>query len=772
MLITCDSVNKTLLKYLRNLSIIVPSMTQTSLRQLDAKLTKAIFICFNLLLFTTPFLFTWSNQELFEFIKMLFTYGTTIIITCLWLGRMIINNDLIFRRTKLDLPLFVFLVTQFLATIFSIHPHTSIYGYYTRFHGGLLSLISYSLLYWAFVSNLKKEHIKPLLVSSLGAGALVSLYAIPEHFGHSPSCQIITGKFNVDCWIQDVQNRVFASFGQPNWLAAYLIALIPINISFFFKLNQDDQTRNLSWLVLINSSLMTTALIFTKSRSGLAGFAASLMVMLFTWFLMKTKGQFWPMSKTISALKKLPNNFKNIFRSKFFAKTSLILLSLALPILIFGTTYTPSLSAVFQKLSSTITTTTQKTVKQKTPADTPIHGGTESSDIRKIVWQGALKVWQRYPIFGSGLATFAYSYYQDRPLAHNMVSEWDFLYNKAHNEFINFLATTGTVGFLGYCLLLAGIYWVGLSYLINWSDKKSADKSKKPLLATAVLAAITALSISNFFGFSTVVVTILMLLLPAIFVVATNQGKFIGEINHSPQINLVQVISLTLTSLIGLHLLLNVYQFWKADKLLTEGQSLISLREYQDGIAKLQTAVQLVPDQALFYDELASSYADISKQFVHIDQATAAAEFAQLAMEASDKSLKLNLRHLNFYKSRAAIYSKLSVIDPGYLEQAVETLETAQKLSPTSPKLIYQLALIKIAQNKPEEAIEHLQEALRMKPDYVKALAKLAEVYFNEKQYQQAKKSYQQLLKRVRLNEEIESNLEVIEASLSAKQKS
>ncbi|MDO8734650.1 MAG: O-antigen ligase family protein, partial [Elusimicrobiota bacterium] len=39
------------------------------------------------------------------------------------------------------------------------------------------------------------------------------------------------------------------------------------------------------------------------------------------------------------------------------------------------------------------------------------NGGTESGQIRLIVWKGALEVFKHYPIFGSGVETFAYSYY-------------------------------------------------------------------------------------------------------------------------------------------------------------------------------------------------------------------------------------------------------------------------------------------------------------------------------------------------------------------------
>src|SRR5690606_34366285 len=63
-------------------------------------------------------------------------------------------------------------------------------------------------------------------------------------------------------------------------------------------------------------------------------------------------------------------------------------------------------------------------------------GGTDSGKIRQIVWQGAVDIWKANPVFGSGVETFAYAYYLHRPADHNLTSEWDYLYNKAHNEYL------------------------------------------------------------------------------------------------------------------------------------------------------------------------------------------------------------------------------------------------------------------------------------------------------------------------------------------------
>ncbi|MBF8303332.1 MAG: efflux transporter, family, subunit [Candidatus Dadabacteria bacterium] len=74
--------------------------------------------------------------------------------------------------------------------------------------------------------------------------------------------------------------------------------------------------------------------------------------------------------------------------------------------------------------------------------------------------KAALEIAKANPIFGTGVETFAYSYYQYRPVEHNNTSEWDFLYNKAHNEYLNYLATTGIVGFVSYIsIIVMFLFW-------------------------------------------------------------------------------------------------------------------------------------------------------------------------------------------------------------------------------------------------------------------------------------------------------------------------
>ena len=167
---------------------------------------KIIFILFGILLFFVPLILWPYTSEVFEFNKIVLVYILTTLITTTWSIRMIYERKFILRRTILDIPLLVFLGSQLISTLLSIDPLTSWLGYYSRFNGGLVSVICYSLLYWAFVSNVEAKQVIKLVYIALTSAALVSIYGVLEHFG-----------IDKNIWVQDVQARVFSTLGQPNW---------------------------------------------------------------------------------------------------------------------------------------------------------------------------------------------------------------------------------------------------------------------------------------------------------------------------------------------------------------------------------------------------------------------------------------------------------------------------------------------------------------------------------------------------------------------------
>ena len=153
-------------------------------------------LVFGLLFFLIPLVFYPKSSEVFEFNKIILLYSGTIGITSIWAIKMIVQKKIIFRRTILDIPLVIFLMSQAISTLVSIDPHTSIFGYYSRFNGGLLSTAAYCLLYWAFVSNISLREARKVICLALFSGLIVSIYGILEHTGRSPSCLLINRQFN------------------------------------------------------------------------------------------------------------------------------------------------------------------------------------------------------------------------------------------------------------------------------------------------------------------------------------------------------------------------------------------------------------------------------------------------------------------------------------------------------------------------------------------------------------------------------------------------
>ncbi|MFA6368762.1 MAG: hypothetical protein WCX20_00080, partial [Candidatus Shapirobacteria bacterium] len=239
--------------------------------KLVSKIVQSLFIA--LFLFT-PIFFTQSNSELFELPKMYLVYLLTILITTFHLINYFYKQVPLYKKTFLNIPLLIFLLSQVISTFYSIDPHTSFFGYPSRLNGGLLSLISYSLLYWILSVYLDQDFKKRVINTFLLSGFLVSVYGIAQHFG-----------IDKNWWVQDVQSRIFSTLGQPNWLAAYLCILLPFSL---YKI-LNSKTKSINFIVgNLSLVIFFITLLFTKSKSGIIACLISLAI-YFIFNFIKTK---------------------------------------------------------------------------------------------------------------------------------------------------------------------------------------------------------------------------------------------------------------------------------------------------------------------------------------------------------------------------------------------------------------------------------------------------------------------------------------------------
>ncbi|MCJ7827556.1 O-antigen ligase family protein [Patescibacteria group bacterium] len=633
-------------------------------------LSKLIEVLFLVLILFTPLILTPWNYELFEFNKMIFVYLMTTLIAAAWIGKMVQNRKVIFQPTFWDLPLIAFLTVQAAGTVFSLHPHTSFWGYYTRGHGGLASTICYLVLYWALVSNSTRRQAKGYLKLLLLSGILVAGYGVLERLG-------IDKKY----WLPDVQNRVFSTLGQPNWLAAWLGMIIFLPLSYLPRHRWKKVTPyHLVYLLFL------LCLFFTKSRSGLLALGL-------TWPI------YWLLTENLLAKQKKKRS-KDLRQALSFTIPTLVLL------LVIKNPYRDSL----------ITRFTQQPSPQLPPG---IHIS-ESSNIREVVWKGAAEIFKSAPLAGTGTETFAYSYYQHRPLEHNLLSEWDFLYNKAHNEYLNILANNGLMGLITYLGLIVAF--------VIWFFKNYRGRHQQTNLIIALGVGFLNLLITNFFGFSVVPTGLIFFLFPALSFSLTKTKK------EKVLVKPVKPIIAALLVAVTLGVIFRLGQIWYADVSLANSED-----DLQSGLTYLaqqniQTAIRLRPKEPLFHDRYSLISATIALQAQQQDKTSLAQELSQLAILESQIALTLNPYHLNTWKNQARVYLTLAQIDSRWLLKAAETLQGATVLAPTDAKISYNLSLIYNQLNQRQLAIETLEKTVQLKPNYKEARLALGYFYHLQKQ--------------------------------------
>lgn len=667
---------------------------------MDNKFQKAISWSFRLLLFLTPLLMFHKTSEIFEFNKMMFIYLMTLVIGSLWLGRMVLRQKILFHRTPLDLPILLFLIALVLSTLFSIDVNTSIFGYYGRFNGGLLSIISYLILYYAFATNIVKTEIEMLLKTSLLSSLIVILWGLPSHFGFDFTCLVFTGKLTSLCWTEQFrpEARIFSTLGQPNWLGAYLAIQFFIGVYFFIKQSKTWE----SWLMPIYLILNFIAILLTRSRSTLLALIVGLTVYSLAIFFRQRK-----IIEEKVFQKKLAVIIVGFLISLVFFKTGINLIDklISLP---FSASHGPTASVV--------------------SANPDV---TESTDIRKIVWQGGLALGKKYPIFGTGVETFAYAYYFVRPVAHNLTSEWDFIYNKAHNEFINYWATTGAIGLATYLFLILSFLWFGYSKIKNksWSDDE--------FLILSLLMGFLTILITNFFGFSTTTVNLLFYLLPGLVILIYQSQKIEKEIPIAKFSDLKVGQRLQMGAVLLLVVAGTIYlgTIYLADIYYARADGLQRAQEYAQAIENYRSALML-KNEPIYHDKLSQSLANAFFLSAYGEDASRAASFSSLrseAIDANSQALKEAPKNVLYWKTGAKNYFLFYQIDQKEetFNQAITMIDKARELALTDPKIPYTKGLFyasradrdkkltkEVANQYNLKALNEVNEAIKLKNNY------------------------------------------------------
>ena len=654
------------------------------------------------------------TSELFEFNKMLFIYLATGAIAILWVSRMILLKRIILKNTLFSPVMLLFLVSQIVSTVFSIDTSTSIFGYYGRFNGGLLSITSYILLYIACVSNFSGQELKNIVNNlfkySLIGSILVMLWGIPSKFGYDLSCLLFTGKFDVGCWTEQFKPtiRMFSTLGQPNWLGAYLAINFFIGLYYYVVALYEKKK---SYLYLAYLVLLTIILLYTRSRSALLALGIGL-IFVMGYFVVR---------------------YKKRLKAKVFALPIALFLSSLLCAVLIAKTGISQIDRYISLPTSDKTTSAKEVgIDDSSSKNENI---TDSLSIRKIVWQGGFTLGMMYPLFGTGVETFAYSYNFVRPIAHNTTSEWDYVYNKAHNEYVNYFATTGFFGLVSYLIML-GVVVSQVVYLYKRNDLTFKER----MMLLMALASYITILVTNFFGFSITVTNLYLYVLPVVVISIVRKKNFIDV----PNVKEAHISSTQKRMLYG-NVLLMVFVTWYlisyffADVSYALGDNYSGIQDYNNSLTELYKAYNL-RDEHIYADKISNVLAQVA-----LLEATSKVEMNCVSHENvirpcnelveyySNIATKGSPKNPYYYRTvaRNNILLYQATNDEKYYADAIKAVKMSRDLAPSDPHYPYTQALFYLAKyentTKPTDKESKLFEnttlplvnfAIQLKPNY------------------------------------------------------
>lgn len=203
--------------------------------------------------FLLPLAFSWGTYDRFVLPKLLLARVLVVGLLILFVVRTIVTGTLSIKRTPLDLPLLIFILSALLSTVFAYNTNVAVYGTYSRYDG-LLTILTYAGLFWLSVQAIASaDDAHVLLRILLASGYLVAAIAIVQSISDSTA--------------HGVFSPAFGPLGQKNVLGIVLAMLFPLALRELMA--ADSWSKRVVGLNII--LVIAAGLLLSQSRSAWLG---------------------------------------------------------------------------------------------------------------------------------------------------------------------------------------------------------------------------------------------------------------------------------------------------------------------------------------------------------------------------------------------------------------------------------------------------------------------------------------------------------------------
>ncbi len=374
----------------------------------------------------------------------------------IWLGKSLLAGKMsvpVFKKMPVFVILmWIFIFLYFLASVFSVAPVLSVFGWYPRFQG-LYTFFYYVIFGMLIFMNLRTEkQLERVIIAIMSSAAFVSLIAL---------LQLASVDF-LSFWdVDKFLGRAYGTMAHPDFLGGFLAMIIPVMLARL--IHEKNQLLAVTALILSLS-----ALYFSLTRSAYLGLFVGLIFFFLIIFLKKRQWKLFAVTAVIPFLAIAALLMINIFSNNDFIKNQPALKRL-----------------VFQEESL------------------------RSLQTRFAIWPQVFKQIIDRPFLGYGPETFAVTFPAYAPASLNFWENFTDIADRPHNELLGIAQETGIIGVFVYIAFL-----VGLSVTVVRKIIYSSGQNWEIILAFS--SGILALFITNQFGFSVTVTWLYFFLFVAI----------------------------------------------------------------------------------------------------------------------------------------------------------------------------------------------------------------------------------------------------------------
>jgi len=531
------------------------------------------------LLFLAPLVFyPWATT--FSITKNTVIEIIMSLIAGFWLVKQVEDKESTLLKSPLNLPILIFIVT----ILISLFRTNSLYDSFNE----LALWGSYFLLYFIVISSIKdKRWIYILLKIVILSASIAAIYCIFQFYGLDFSFWRKIGG----------RGSLFSTFGNPNYLAGHLAAVIPF-VFILFCLQKVKFKKIILELII---ALLYTSLLMTLCRGAWIALFGAIVVMLGVIYFFK----------------------RNEFT--FFRQNKTWLISLILILLVISVIYsTPNPLNPLGKVS----------VTQRAASVTEI--GSSSMQTRFLIWLSSLETIRQSPLWGEGIGTYGLYYpsSQGAVLAQKRYQKYIPYTNKSINAHNDYLHIGGEIGIIG----LAAFLWIIFAFYKNaLNGLLRAQSRERIFLLIGFIGGVTVLLVHALFSFPFHIISngMLFWLILGLSVVIVKGSEKVKESNDEEflddrgdkknnlekynifkifkeNILLRRFIQIGIVVMVILLVIVKI-NWYRADIYLKKGEMLMQAKNYLGAVEELEKSRKLNPYNGKNYLPLGVTYNNLGR---------------------------------------------------------------------------------------------------------------------------------------------------------------